>query len=148
MIIFLRLFTKQHKIPRKSELVGFFVGIFFGGSESISFQGNPHKKRHRFALFGAKCVFLISVIFLCRNEYNLIRGTDMFRYMLLLLSYGFTVLAFSNCILYLNYRTLGYSWTAVLSFILQSVEFYVGVVSLIVLFIAVYDLIPSRSPSS
>lgn len=72
----------------------------------------------------------------------------MIRYMLLLISYGFTVLAFSNCILYLNYRTLGYSWAAVFSFIVKTAEFYIGIGSLIVLLIVVYDLAPLRSPSS
>ena len=38
---------------------------FFSGLESISFQGNPHKKRHRFALCGAKCVFLIFIQLFC-----------------------------------------------------------------------------------
>lgn len=72
----------------------------------------------------------------------------MFRYIVFLISYGFTVLSFSNCILYLNYRTLGYSWPAVLSFIVQTAEFYIGLGSLIVLFIVVYDLIPLRPPFS
>lgn len=72
----------------------------------------------------------------------------MLRYILFLVSYGFTVIAFSNCILYLNYRTLGYSWVAVLTFIVQTAEFYIGVCSLIVLFIVVYDLAPLRSPFS
>lgn len=72
----------------------------------------------------------------------------MFRLFLLLTSYGFTVLAFSNCILYLNFRSLGYSWGAVFRFIIQTTEFYIGVVSLIVLLIVVCDLVPLRSPSS
>lgn len=72
----------------------------------------------------------------------------MVRYMIFLISYGFTVLSFSNCILYLNYRTLGYSWPAVASFIIQTTEFYIGIVSFIVLLIVVYDLNPLRPPFS
>ena len=72
----------------------------------------------------------------------------MVRYMIFLISYGFTVLSFSNCILYLNYRTLGYSWSAVISFIVQTTEFYIGIVSFIVLLIVVYDLTPLRPPFS
>ncbi len=72
----------------------------------------------------------------------------MFRYMLFLMSYGLCVMSITQCILYLNYRTLGYSWSAVFNYLLHTTEFYLAIGSLIVLFSVVYDLGPSRSPSS
>lgn len=72
----------------------------------------------------------------------------MFRYVLLLVSYGLCVMSVTQCILYLNYRTLGYSWSAVFNFLLHTAEFYLAIGSLIVLFSVVYGLGPSRSPSS
>lgn len=72
----------------------------------------------------------------------------MFRYVIFLISYGLCVIAITNCILYLNYRTLGYSWRAVLSYLINRPEIYVAGICLASMFIVVYDLIPSRSPSS
>lgn len=72
----------------------------------------------------------------------------MLRFVIFLISYGCTVVAFSHCILYLNYRTLGYSWKVVLTFITQTTEFYIGIVSFAVLLSAMYALDPLRSPSS
>lgn len=70
----------------------------------------------------------------------------MFRFILFLFNYGICVMSFGNLLLYLNYRTLGYSWPAVWAFILGTYELYLGIGSLIVLFILIFDLIPSRSP--
>lgn len=67
------------------------------------------------------------------------------RFVLFLISYGLCVLAISNCIMYLNYRTLGYTWQAVFYFLLQTAEFYMGIIGLIILFGVAYDLFPSRS---
>ena len=72
----------------------------------------------------------------------------MLRFVIFLISYGVTVVAFTNCILYLNYRTLGYSWKVVLTFIMNTTEFYIGMVAFVILVIALYALDPLRSPSS
>ncbi|MFF5996753.1 hypothetical protein AAGS61_18750 [Lysinibacillus sp. KU-BSD001] len=69
----------------------------------------------------------------------------MFRFVLFLLSYGLCVASITQCILYLNYRTLGYSWHAVIKFLLQTVELYIALGSLIVMFAVIYDLGISRS---
>ncbi|RQW75482.1 hypothetical protein EBB45_06435 [Lysinibacillus composti] len=72
----------------------------------------------------------------------------MFRFMVFLISYGICVVSISNLILYLNYRTLGYSWRAVANYMLGTTELYLAIVSLGILFILIFDLIPSRSPFS
>jgi hypothetical protein len=76
------------------------------------------------------------------------RRDYIFRLTIFLVTYFITALSLTNCILYLNYRTLGYSWVAVTKFIMQTGAFYISVIGLIILFIIVYDLIPLRSPSS
>lgn len=70
------------------------------------------------------------------------------RFVLFLVCYGLCVMSISNMILYLNYRTLGYSWHVVLLYIVNSVELYLALAALIGLFIVVYGLGPSRSPFS
>ena len=72
----------------------------------------------------------------------------MFRFMVFLFSYGICVMSVGNLLLYLNYRTLGYSWQAVWSFIKTTHELYLAIGSIVVLFILIFDLIPSRSPFS
>ncbi|RUL54265.1 hypothetical protein EK386_07090 [Lysinibacillus antri] len=72
----------------------------------------------------------------------------MFRFMLFLFSYGICVISVGNLLLYLNYRTLGYSWPAVWAFIVGTHELYLAIGSIIVLFILIFDLIPSRFPFS
>ena len=72
----------------------------------------------------------------------------MTRFFLFLFSYGLCVMNISHLILYLNYRTLGYSWRVVFMFLLQTVEFYVALGAFIILIIVVFDLNPLRSPSS
>lgn len=72
----------------------------------------------------------------------------MTRFVLFLFFYGLCVMSISNIILYLNYRTLGYSWRAVLLYILHGAELYLLLLAVIGMFIVVYGLIPSRSPSS
>lgn len=57
-------------------------------------------------------------------------------------------MSISNIILYLNYRTLGYSWRAVMLYILNSAEFYLAIATLGIMFIVVFALTPSRSPFS
>lgn len=70
------------------------------------------------------------------------------RFVLFLICYGLCVMSLSNIILYLNYRTLGYSWHAVLSYIVNGVELYLALAALIGMFSLVYVQGPSRSPFS
>lgn len=70
------------------------------------------------------------------------------RFVLFLFCYGLCVMSVSNMILYLNYRTLGYSWHAVLLYIVNGAELYLALAALIGMFSVVYGLGPSRSPFS
>ncbi|PYF06530.1 hypothetical protein BJ095_109103 [Ureibacillus chungkukjangi] len=70
----------------------------------------------------------------------------MFRFMLFLFSYGICVMSVGNLLLYLNYRTLGYSWSAVWAFIVTTNELYMAIGSIVILFILIFDLSPSRFP--
>lgn len=72
----------------------------------------------------------------------------IFRFVLFLFSYGLCVISVSNLLLFLNYRTLGYSWRAVIIYILGTPELYLMICSLTVLFILIFDLYPSRFPFS
>lgn len=56
-----------------------------------------------------------------------------------LLSYGLLILSIGNMILYLNYRTLGYSWTVVFKFLLNTTEFYIALGACIILCSVVID---------
>lgn len=76
------------------------------------------------------------------------RMVSIARFVIFLFCYGICVMSLSNIILYLNYRTLGYSWHAVMLYILNSVEMYLALGTLGIMFIVVYGLNPSRSPSS
>ena len=82
------------------------------------------------------------------SKYQINRSDYIFRLTVFLITYVITAFALTNCILYLNYRTLGYTWAAVIKFIMHTSEFYISVGGLIILFIIVYDLTPLRSPSS
>ena len=62
----------------------------------------------------------------------------MARIFLFLFSYGLCISNVSQIILYLNYRTLGHSWQAVLSFIISTPSFYIAVISFIVLISTLY----------
>jgi len=64
----------------------------------------------------------------------------MFRLFLFLMSYGLLILSVGNLILYLNYRTLGYSWIVVFKFMMHTTEFYIALGSAIVLGAIVLDL--------
>lgn len=75
-------------------------------------------------------------------------GYDLTRFVLFLFFYGICVMSISNIIMYLNYRTLGYAWRAVILYILNSVEIYLLCGALCGMFIVVYALSPSRSPFS
>lgn len=70
----------------------------------------------------------------------------LFRFMMFLFSYGICVISVTNLLLYLNYRTLGYSWSAVLFFIVRSHEFYLMIISLVIIFLLIFGLFPSRFP--
>ncbi|MDI7742864.1 hypothetical protein QMK38_12700 [Lysinibacillus fusiformis] len=72
----------------------------------------------------------------------------MFRFMLFLFSYGICVMSVGNLLLYLNYRSLGYSWSAVWAFIAGTNELYLAIGSIVILFILIFDLSPSRFPFS
>ncbi|MGG2084648.1 hypothetical protein [Lysinibacillus pakistanensis] len=56
------------------------------------------------------------------------------------MSYGLIILSVGNLILYLNYRTLGYSWIVVFKFMMHTTEFYIALGSAIVLGAIVLDL--------
>lgn len=72
----------------------------------------------------------------------------MTRFVIFLFCYGICAMSISNIILYLNYRTLGYTWHAVLLYILNSAEIYLALGAIIGMFIVVYAPSPSRSPFS
>lgn len=72
----------------------------------------------------------------------------MTRFVLFLFFYGLSVMSISNMILYLNYRTLGYSWHAVLLYIVHGAELYLLIVAIGGMISVVYGLSPSRSPFS
>ncbi|EON73460.1 hypothetical protein ABIA69_004198 [Lysinibacillus parviboronicapiens] len=63
----------------------------------------------------------------------------MFRLFLFLMSYGLMILSIGNLILYLNYRTLGYSWSVVFKFMVHTTEFYLAIGACIVLCGVVLD---------
>lgn len=86
--------------------------------------------------------------FLCRNGIQDTKDGGLNRFVLFLFSYGICVMSCSNLILYLNYRTLGYSWHAVGWYILSSVELYLAFGALLTMFIVVFAQGPSRSPFS
>jgi len=56
------------------------------------------------------------------------------------MSYGLLILSAGNLILYLNYRTLGYSWLVVFKFMAHTSAFYMVIGSAIVLCAVVLDL--------
>jgi len=64
----------------------------------------------------------------------------LFRLFLFLMSYGLMILSIGNLILYLNYRTLGYSWSVVFKFIFHTTEFYMAIGACIVLCSVVLDV--------
>ncbi|OXS77098.1 hypothetical protein B1B04_01465 [Lysinibacillus sp. KCTC 33748] len=64
----------------------------------------------------------------------------MVRLFLFLVSYGLLILSVGNLILYLNYRTLGYTWIVVFKFMAQTAAFYVAIGSIVVLCAVVLDL--------
>ncbi|KOY82418.1 hypothetical protein ADM90_03485 [Lysinibacillus macroides] len=69
----------------------------------------------------------------------------MFRLFIFLVSYGLMILSLGNLILYLNYRTLGYSWKVVFKFIFQTTEFYMAIGACIILCAVVLDIGFDRS---
>ena len=68
----------------------------------------------------------------------------MTRFVVFLLSYGIFVVAITQCILYLNYRTLGYSWYAVIRFLFQTTELYIALGSILIMISVIYNLGLSR----
>lgn len=72
----------------------------------------------------------------------------MTRFFLFLISYGLIVITASQIIFYFNYRTLGYEWKQVFTYILQTADFYLFILSAIILILTVFVRVPSRLPSS
>lgn len=69
------------------------------------------------------------------------------RILIFLVCYGLIVLTSTHMILYLNYHALGYTWTSVFTFILQTVDFKIFVGSCIGMLIVFFFPSPSQSPS-
>ncbi|OMC81734.1 hypothetical protein BK130_13795 [Viridibacillus sp. FSL H8-0123] len=70
------------------------------------------------------------------------------RLLFFLTFYGLIVISSTHMILYLNYRALGYTWTAVFMFILHTVDFKIFIGSSIGLVIVYFSQGPSRLPFS
>lgn len=71
----------------------------------------------------------------------------MTRFLLFLISYGLMVVTITQMIFYLNYRSVGYSWNEVFSYILQTPDFKLFVISSICFTCVVFFPSPSRLPS-
>lgn len=65
-----------------------------------------------------------------------------------LICYGLIVLTTTHMILYLNYHALGYAWTTVFKFILNTIDFKIFLGSWIGLLIVFFYPSPSQLPSS
>lgn len=72
----------------------------------------------------------------------------MTRFFLFLISYGLLVISTSQMIIYLNYRTIGYKWDAVLYYIVRTPDFMILIVSAVTMVIIVFFRGPLRSPFS
>ncbi len=57
------------------------------------------------------------------------------------------ILSVGDLILYLNYRTLGYSWVVVFKFMMHTTEFYMAVGSAIVLCAVALGVRFDRTPN-
>ncbi|MFD1205984.1 MULTISPECIES: hypothetical protein [Sporosarcina] len=72
----------------------------------------------------------------------------MTRVFLFLISYGIIVVTVSNMILYLNYLSLGYTYQQIFMYILQTADFALFVMAVIVLNLTVFFRFPSLPPFS
>ncbi|MGN7387067.1 hypothetical protein [Sporosarcina sp. SAFN-015] len=70
----------------------------------------------------------------------------MMRIFLFLISYGLIVVTVTHMIFYFNYLSLGYSWQRILLFIIQTPDFTLFVMAVILLAITVFFQAPSRTP--
>ncbi|MCG7344650.1 hypothetical protein MHZ92_10915 [Sporosarcina sp. ACRSL] len=70
----------------------------------------------------------------------------MTRIFLFLISYGLIVVTVSHMILYFNYLSLGYSWQRILLFIIQTPDFMLFVMAVILLIMTVAFRAPSQTP--
>lgn len=72
----------------------------------------------------------------------------MIRFFLFLMSYGLLVISAAQIIIYLNYRTLGYDWDAVLYYIVRTPDFAILIGSGLLMVLIVFSQGPLRSPFS
>lgn len=70
----------------------------------------------------------------------------LLRFFIFLISYGLLISSLTQMILYLNYRSLGYDWSAVFSYIVQTPDFYLLIFALVLLILSVYVRGPLRFP--
>lgn len=69
------------------------------------------------------------------------------RFFVFVCSYCVIVVTLANLLFYLNYSALGYDYRQILIFILQSTDFMMLVVAVILLLLTVCVPSPSRPPS-
>ncbi|SUI99911.1 Uncharacterised protein [Sporosarcina pasteurii] len=72
----------------------------------------------------------------------------MTRFFIFLISYGLLVMSTAQIIIYLNYRTLGHTWDAVLYYIVRTPDFAILVISAVTMIIIVSFRGPLRLPFS
>ncbi len=70
----------------------------------------------------------------------------MTRILFFLISYGLIVITATHMIFYFNYLSLGYSWKQILLFIIQTPDFTLFVMAVILLIITVFFRAPSQTP--
>lgn len=72
----------------------------------------------------------------------------MMRFCVFLISYGLVVISTTQLMIYLNYRSIGYDWQAVASYMISSVDFVIWVLALFCLLMSVFYRGPLRFPFS
>lgn len=72
----------------------------------------------------------------------------LMRFCLFLISYGLVVISTTQLMIYLNYRSIGYDWRAVFSYMVASIDFMIWVFALFFLFMSVFYRGPLRFPFS
>lgn len=70
----------------------------------------------------------------------------MARVFIFLISYGLIVVTVSHMIFYFNYISLGYSWKQIFLFIIQTADFALFIMAVILLMLSVFARGPSQSP--
>ncbi|WP_252502444.1 hypothetical protein [Sporosarcina sp. Marseille-Q4943] len=74
------------------------------------------------------------------------RAMYMIRIFFFLISYGLIVITVTHMIFYFNYLSLGYSWKQILLFIVQTGDFMLFIMAVILLVITVFARVPSQTP--